>query len=175
MIAIDHFHIAKQLTNALNEIRKDEVKLIPSLNKIHFHKTRYHWLRNRHNLTESLHTELENQKAILQKTSIAWMLKEKARDIWHGIEPPTLTSWNQWLRIVKDSGLKPLQTMGEMIKKHLKGILNAMKVKVSNAKSEAINKNIKNLKRQAHGFKNMERFKSLIMLRYGRLETGFSH
>lgn len=40
LIVIDHFHIAKLLTAAVNDIRKSELLTVPSLDRIHLHKTR---------------------------------------------------------------------------------------------------------------------------------------
>jgi transposase len=50
-----------------------------------------------------------------------------------------------------------------------------MRTKTSNARAEAINKNIKNVGRVAHGFRNKERYKSAIFLRYGKLTTELAH
>ena len=103
------------------------------------------------------------------------MLKEKARDIWTGIEPSSRRSWTQWLYLAKSSGIKALELAAETIRAHLKGILTAMKHQSSNARAEAVNKNVKNLARLAHGFRNRDRYKSLIMFRYGQLDMSMTH
>lgn len=148
---------------------------MPSLNKLHSHKTRYVWLRNRHHLGGEEFLELTKQKSMMLKTAQAWLLKEKARDIWKGIEPPTKTSWKKWIKLATESGIKPMVTAAKTIQKHLQGILRAIQNDVSNARAEAINKNIKNLSRMAHGYRNKERYKALIMLRYDQLDMSFPH
>lgn len=175
LIAIDHFHVARLLTSALNDIRKAEMKELPNLQRMHLHKTRYYWLRNGEHLNTDVEQELESQKCMLQKTAIAWMLKEKARAIWKGIESPARSSWRHWFKIVNISDLKPLKTAADTIRNHLPGILNAMKYGESNARSEAMNKNIQNLRRAAHGYRNIERLKAMILLRYGKLDWSYSH
>ena len=175
MISIDHFHIAKVLTKAVNLIRKDDIKSLPSLERLKCHKGRYCWLRKGTALNEKSQEELTYQKTLMADTTIAWTLKEKARDIWYGIEPQTRRSWKHWFDLVNDSGLLPLITAAGTIHNHLDGIMTAIRTKTSNARAEAINKNIKNLGRIAHGYRNKERYKSAIYLRYGKLETKLTH
>jgi len=175
MISIDHFHIAKLLTKAVEHIRKEDAKTLPSLERMRFHKGRYCWLKKGTALSEGTLQELNYQRTLMIKTSMAWVLKEKARDIWYGVEPPTRCSWVKWFGLVRDSGLKPLEMVASTIRKHLDGIMTSMRTKTSNARAEAINKNIKNVGRVAHGFRNKERYKSAIFLRYGKLTTELAH
>ncbi|ASP39148.1 ISL3 family transposase [Bacterioplanes sanyensis] len=175
MISIDHFHVSKVLTTAVSSTRLSELKEQPSLDKLHSHKTRYLWLRNRHNLKVQQSNELNLQQTSMVKTAYVWMLKEKARDIWTGIEPANRRSWAQWLYLAQNSGIKALELAAETIRAHLKGILTAMKHQSSNARAEAVNKNVKNLARLAHGFRNRDRYKSLIMFRYGQLDMSMTH
>lgn len=175
MISIDHFHIAKILTKAVNLIRKDDIKSLPSLERMKCHKGRYCWLRKGTALNEKSQAELTYQKTLMADTTVAWTLKEKARDIWYGIEPQTRRSWKHWFDLVNDSGLLPLITAAGTIRNHLDGIMTSIRTKTSNARAEAINKNIKNLGRIAHGYKNKERYKLAIYLRYGKLETELIH
>jgi transposase len=55
-------------------------------------------------------------------------------------------------------------------KKHLAGILNAVLLKVTNARSEAVNARIQNLKRIACGYRDPERFRQAILFHLGRLD-----
>ncbi len=50
-----------------------------------------------------------------------------------------------------------------------------MKYGESNARSEVMNKSIQNLRQAAHGYRNIERLKAMIVLRYGKLDWGYSH
>lgn len=175
IISIDHFHVAKVLIKAVEEIRKSDMKKLPSLERLNIHRNRYVWLRNGRHLPEHLQPEIEYQRNIMQDTAIAWTIKEKARDIWHGHEPRTITSWKYWFRLVKKSALGPLITAAETIKKNLRGIMVAITTGTSNAKAEAINKTIKNLARISHGYRNKERYKNMIYLRLGKLDMCLDH
>ncbi|MDF1763007.1 MAG: transposase, partial [Oleibacter sp.] len=175
IISIDHFHVAKLLIKAVDEIRKSDIKKLPRLERLKIHRNRYVWFRNGRNLPEHLQPDIEYQRDIMQDTAIAWTLKEKARDILHGYEPKTITSWTHWFRLVKESALRPLIAAADTIKKNLKGIMVAITTGTSNAKAEAINKTIKNLARISHGYRNKERYKNMIYLRLGKLDMCLDH
>lgn len=175
MISIDHFHVAKVLTKAVEEVRKSDIKKLPGLERLKVHRGRYVWLRNGAQLPENLQAEMEYQKGFMNDTAIAWTLKEKVREIWNGYEPKTITSWQLWFRLVNDSALKPMITAADSIKQNLTGIMVAIKTGTSNARAESINKTIKNLARMSHGYRNKERYKNMIYLRLGKLNICLDH
>lgn len=175
LIGFDHFHVARAITRSVDEIRKQDMKNLPSLERLQVHKNRYLWLRNGSELDTESRAEIDSHSALMSNTTIAWTLKEKAREIWKGQEPQTRNSWKQWTRLAKATGLRPLIAVAEMVLKHLTGIVVAMKSGLSNSRAEALNKNIKNINRNAHGYRNKERYKTMIYFRFGKLDIGFSH
>ncbi|QQD20895.1 ISL3 family transposase [Oceanospirillaceae bacterium ASx5O] len=175
MIGFDHFHVARSLARSVDQIRKTDMKNLPSLERLHVHRNRYLWLRNGAELDVSSKDMILSHAPLMGNTIAAWTLKEKARDIWKGIEPKTRSSWKQWIKLVMNTGIKPLIAVAEMVRKHLDGIVLAMQSGHSNSRAEALNKNIKNLNRNAHGHRNQERYKAMIYLRFGNLDMSFSH
>jgi len=175
MIEFDHFHVARSLARTVDQIRKNDMKNLPRLDRLYVHKNRYLWLRNGNKLDSDYRNRILNHSPLMANTTIAWTLKEKARDIWKGIEPKTRNSWKHWIKLAKETRITPLITVAEMIMKHLDGIMVAMKNGHSNGRAEALNKNIKNLNRNAHGHRNKDRYKAMIYLRFGNLNTSFFH
>ena len=175
LIGFDHFHVARAITRSVDEVRKQDMKKLPSLERLQVHKNRYLWLRNGSELDTESRAEIDSHSALMSNTTIAWTLKEKAREIWKGKEPQTRNSWKQWARLARATGLRPLIAVAEMVLNHLTGIVVAMKSGFSNSRAEAINKIIKNLNRNAHGHRNKERYKAMIYFKFGRLDTSFSH
>ena len=57
-----------------------------------------------------------------------------------------------------------------MIKRHLHGILNAIVLGVTNARSEGINSRIQWIKYTARGFRNRDRFRTAIYFHLGGLD-----
>lgn len=171
IISFDHFHIAKMLTKALNQVRKKEIQNTSSLERLYFHRTRYTWLRNGRNLNLVEFNELNNLKAQLTQTATAWYLKEKARQIWHNYKKiGARTAWKFWIQLVNESKLSPLMRVAETIQENLTGIINSMYKDVSNTRAEAINRKIKDAGRRANGYRNLERYKTAIIFYFGQLD-----
>jgi transposase len=171
IISFDHFHIAKMLTAALDQVRKKEIQRMPPLDRLYFHKTRYTWLRNGQKLNNIETNKLHNLQGQLTLTATAWFLKEKAREIWYSYKKTGASrAWKQWIRLVNESNLKPLMSVAETIKSNLKGIINSMDKGVSNARAEAINRKIKDAGRRASGYRNLERYKTAIIFYFGQLD-----
>ncbi len=172
IIAYDHFHVAKMLTETLHRVRQSEVRSMPSVDQLYLHRTRYHWLRNGQHLDPVKSKHLETQKAYLHETATTWFFKEKAREIWQGYKQVgAKKAWKQWIALARDTAIVPLVAMSTTIEEKLKGILTAMRYGVSNARAEAINNKIKAMARRAYGFRNRERFKTAIMFYFGGLEV----
>lgn len=175
-IAFDHFHIAQSLTNALNMTRKSELMALDHSLRLEVHRTRFHWLRNRHSLTETHKQQLNGLVAALSDTALVWYFKEKARDIWKGNRVRgARAAWKDWIGLAKASGIKPLVTAAQQVEDHLWGILNAMRLQASNALAEAINSKVKFLKVKAFGYRNKERFKRAILFHFGGLALEPTH
>ncbi len=175
MIGFDHFHVARALTKSVDQIRKNDMKHLPRLDRLDVHRNRYLWLRNGADLDVASRERILGQSPLMADTTVAWTLKEKARDIWKGIEPKTRNSWKRWIRLAKRTRMPSLVAVADMIKKYLDGIVVAMKSGISNSRAEALNKNIKNLNRNAHGHRNKDRYISMIYLRFGGLDMSFTH
>ncbi|UXH99933.1 ISL3 family transposase [Photobacterium sp. TY1-4] len=176
LIAVDHFHVAKVLTKAVDDVRKQEANSLPTFLKRECHRTRYGWLKRNGNLAGRLRERINMLAKLMLNTGLSWALKEQARLIWYGSSiRRAKDQWLEWLALVKASGIKPLITAATTVKKHLPAILNAMRLKASNGLAEAINAKIQYMKLRAKGFRNKERFKTAILFYFGRLDMAFHH
>lgn len=170
-IAFDHFHIAQALNDALNATRKAELHTVEASLRQDVHRSRYSWLKHRRRLDEQERAKLNRLSRQLSKTTIAWYLKEKARTIWQGNRVRgARASWQDWIRLAKASDIRPIMTVAEQIEEKLWGILNAMRLKASNALAEALNSKIRGLRVRAKGYRSKERFKTAIMFHFGELD-----
>lgn len=175
-IAFDHFHIAQSLTEALNTTRKRELLTLDSQLRQEVHRSRFHWLRNRHSLTDSHRQQLNTLVAALSDTALVWYFKERARDIWKGNRVRgAKAAWKEWIGLAKASSIRPLVTVACQIEEHLWGILNAMRLQASNALAEAINSRVRLLRVRACGYRNKERFKRAILFHFGGLSLEPTH
>jgi transposase len=105
------------------------------------------------------------------KTSRAWMLKELAMEMWNNRDQETaqqiFTAWYAW---AIRSRLDPLKRVARMLRRHLQGVLNAIRSGVTNARVEGLNTTIQGLKRAARGFRSRERFRNAIYFHLGGLD-----
>jgi len=175
-IAFDHFHIAQSLTDALSATRKAEMRTVDMHLRQEAHQSRFHWLRNRHTLTDIQREKLNRLTMALSDTALVWYFKEKARDIWKGNRVRgAKAAWQEWIGLAKASSIRPLITVAGQIEDNLWGILNAMRLQASNALAEAINSKIRLLRVRACGFRNKERFKRAILFHFGGLVMEPTH
>src|ERR1700752_551626 len=63
---------------------------------------------------------------------------------------------NSWIDQLRWQRLKPMETLADMLLRHLDGILNYCRTKVPLGVVEAVNGNIKALLRRGRGYKNLE-------------------
>ncbi|MBI9056042.1 MAG: transposase [Bacteroidales bacterium] len=79
-------------------------------------------------------------------------------------------AWKRLLYWISHCRLKPMISVGKMIRKYFWGILNAIRLKSNNSMLEAKNARIQRIKKVACGFRNKERFKNAILFHLGGLE-----
>ncbi|MCM2681550.1 transposase, partial [Echinimonas agarilytica] len=111
------------------------------------HRSRYHWLRNRHHLKAHHGEQLNALTGHLVDTSLVWYFKEKARDIWKGNRVRGAKSaWQEWIELALVANIPALTNVANLIKGRLWGILNAMRHQVSNGLAEALNSRIRTIR-----------------------------
>lgn len=170
-IAFDKFHVIAHLTKAVNQVRIQENQAMMEDGSEDLKGTRFLWITAKENLSDKQADHLAVVKRIAKKTSKAWRLKEIARDLWCFTKKHhALKAWKRWCYDVKVSGLAPMQRVADMVLNHLQGIIMAILLKVTNARGEALNNKIQNLKRRACGFRNRVRFKHAILFHLGGLD-----
>jgi len=177
LIAFDRYHIAQHLNKAVNRVRAKEHRDLLSENKVsELSGSKFEWLRtssNWDNRTGSRPSFLKLSRANL-KTARAWRIKEVASSLWNyeylGVAEKR---WKQLLGWISRSRLEPMIKVGKTIRRYLWGILNAIRLKASNAMLESINSGIQRIKRMACGFRNRIRFRMSILFHFGGLDFGF--
>lgn len=175
LIAYDHFHIAKILNEALNNVRTSEVRAMPGIDQLHHYKTRFIWLKGDKSRDTTTQAQLSAQAQYLVSTSTVWYFKEQFREIWYRSKYTQIkTVWKNWIQLAKETGIKPLIGAATTVERCLQGILNATKYGVSNGRAEAINNNIKALGRQSRGYRSKERYKTAILFHFGNLDMKHS-
>jgi len=175
LICFDRFHVAQLFNRALDTVRRRESARYRK-GENPFVRTRFDWLRNSgktDNRTSRRRRFLALTRQAFQ-TSKAWRLKEQASRMWdYKQEGRAEKAWLNLTRRLTHSCIPELKKLGKTIKRHLTGILNAIKLRVNSGKAEARNGCIQRIKRMACGFRDKARFGLEILFQYGGLNTAY--
>ncbi len=171
-VAFDYFHVAKALSKAVDNTRKSELHRVDDALRRDIHRSRYDWLRRGSRLSAFARERMQARSASLRDTAMVWMRKEKAREIWHADYHPrqSAKAWNVWIQAVRRSGITALRGVANQIETRLWGILNVMRLGVSNAGAEALNRQIRAMRVKARGYRNKARFVLGILFHYGKFD-----
>jgi transposase len=176
-IAFDRYHVAGHLGKAVNKVRAQEHReLLKTFGRSDLKGTKYDWLKNSartDNRSAKRKDFLKLSRSNL-KTARAWRIKEAAGLLWNFVyEAVAEKRWKELIGWMNRSRLEPIIKAAKMIKSYLWGILNAIRLKSTNADLESMNSGIQRIKRMACGFRNRERFRMAILFHFGGLEIGF--
>jgi transposase len=172
---VDPFHVVQLATEALDLVRRELARQarkarhgapgpVPDLRG-----ARYALVKNPEHLTGHQKQALSK----IQHTNLplyrAYLLKEQLRQIYRvpaKHAPALLDAWLQWAR---RSRLEPFRKLARTITRQRPGIEAAIQHGLSNARTEAINTNIRLITRRAFGFHKPEALIALAMLTLGGL------
>ena len=133
--------------------------------------SKYHWLRNRSNMSWHQQRNFSALRQSSLKTARAWAIKEFASRLWeYRSRTWAYKGWKRLINWMARSRLKPMQQTAKTLRKHLWGILNAVILGVNNSHAESMNSRIKTVKTRARGFRNKQRFRNAIYFHLGGLQ-----
>lgn len=170
-IVFDKFHIAKHLSEAVDQVRRREHKQLKAAGDDRLAGTRYDWLRH----PARMEPEDRKQFAALRdsnlKTAPAWALKEARMGFFiYVYERPARKHFRWWHNWAVRSGLKPMIEKARMLKRRFKNVITYVKHRITNAASESINSKVQWVKYTARGFRNKSNFVTAIYFHCGDLD-----
>ena len=170
-ICFDHFHVTQKVIEAVNEVRKQEQRMLPEeIDKTDFFRSRFLFLYNEENVPDKRIEQFERLKKIAVKTSRAWAIKENFRDIWScSTLEAAETFFKKWFWWATHSRLEPVRKAAHTIKNHWQGVANAIVYKITNACTEGLNSKMEKMKRDAYGFRSKDRFRIAALFHCGGL------
>jgi transposase len=166
-LTFDKFHIMKVLNEAVDKVRRCEQKGRPELKG-----TRYIWLKNPANITQSQFNTLKNltfSKTNL-KTSRAFQIKLNFQELFE--QPPYLAEayLKKWYFWATHSRLEPIKEAAYTIKRHWDGVLRWFKSALTNGLLEGLNSLVQAAKARARGFRTTRNLITIIYLVGGKLD-----
>lgn len=165
-IVHDRFHLIKYLNNAIDKVRKREVKKNEELIN-----SRYALLKNQENLTEKQQIKFNAIMSANYQVAKAWQVKENFKSLFNQ-ETEMINGFilfNKWILSSVKHDIKEVTKVINMFNNHIKGVVNALITNFNNAMAERLNGKIQELKTIGKGFRTFSKFRSAILFFYGGL------
>ena len=169
-ILFDRFHIVKHLNEAVEEVRRSEMRRLSGKEKVVFKRSRWLLLKNPWNLTgeqkERLSTMVRWDLPIVR----AYYHKEAFQLFWDYRQPKRAKDHlEKWMRSAMSSRLEPFKKFVRTLRSHLDGVLSWTGHRVSNGAVEGMNNKIKSISHRSFGFRSAENFIAAIYHNCARL------
>lgn len=171
-IVFDRFHIMREMTRAVDTVRKQEHRTFLREGGVSpVTGTKYLWLFGAERLPADRTDAFAAVQALHLKVGRAWAIKEALRDLWTYRQGAAVrrffTRWYGW---AIRSRLEPVKQVARMIQRHLDGVLRYAKHPITNGVAEGLNSKIMSIKRKAGGFRNAQHFTTAIYFHCGGLD-----
>ncbi len=176
LIVLDHFHVKKYLNDAVDTVRKEELKRARQQNNgelsaiLHCNK-RFILMQNK--VTNKKQDLLEKLANLNERVYQAMLLKEQFVSIY--TDPRTARrTLKEWIIAAIKSKIPAFVELGYKFFRKRNYLLNYFLCKITTAISEGINNKIKRLSRMAYGYKNIHYFLLKIHQHCGLLNPRLS-
>lgn len=167
----DKFHVAKGLSEAVDQVRRAENKSLAAAGDERLKGTRQLWLFAAPNLSRPQRRRFDAIKKAGLKTARAWAMKEQFRWFWRHVYRTSAEGFfTRWFGWASRSRLGPMKRAAKTLKRHLPGLLNYFRHRITNATSEGYNSVIQSLRYAARGFRNFANYRARILFYCGKLD-----
>lgn len=175
-VTYDRFHVMKLIGDAVDEVRRIEVKERPELKG-----TRFDWLRNPGSLSAAGCERVISFFRMNLRTAKAYQLRLNLQNLWSmpsaELAREYLRRWCTWAtRVTKSkdptraAGFEPLRRAVQTIRSHTDGILAYYRRHMTTGFLEGINSLVQAARARARGYRNIETFKTMVYLIAGKLD-----
>lgn len=162
LIVLDHFHVKKYLNDALDTVRKEELRKArkdnnDELSQILHCNQRFILMQSK---TSKRKQDILNKLAVLnERLYHAMLLKEQFLAVYKAKDQKTArTNLKEWIIAAMKSKIAPFVELGTKFFRKRHFILNYFVCNITTAISEGINNKIKRLSRMAYGYRDVYYF-----------------
>lgn len=171
-IVFDRFHIMRDITTAVDLVRKHEHRrLLQATGTSVLTGTKYLWLYGGERLPAARRGTFRHLRTLNLKVGRAWAIKEALRTLWAYRQPAAVGRFfRQWYGWARRSQLEPIRRVAATLRRHLPGVLRYCQHRITNGVAEGLNSKIMTIKRKACGFRNPHHFTTAIYFHCGGLD-----
>ncbi len=165
-IIFDRFHVQRLVQDAVDEVRRDEVRAAASKEERKQLKgTRWSLLKSVWNLSlfDSLRLSLLQREN--KRLYRAYLLKEALVAVLDcRYEPLARQKLDEWIRWARRSRLKPFKRVAATLRDYADGILAYVRSGLSNGRTEGLNGKARTITRRSYGFHSAHGLIALLKL-----------
>lgn len=163
-IIIDKYHFIRQVTWAIESVRKRLQKTMPTKLRKYYKRSRKLILTRYHKLSDENKEACDLMLLYNDDLRSAHNLKEWFYKICQDkrYSYQRVEFWN-WVKFAETSGIPEFEKCAATYRNWSEGILNAFKYGYTNGPVEGFNNKIKVLKRTSYGIRNFKRFRTRII------------
>jgi transposase len=170
-IVFDKFHIAKDLSEAVDLVRRKKNKQLRAASDDWLAGTRCDWLKHPAKMDPADRREFATLKNSALKTARAWVLKESMMAFFaYFYERPARKHYRWWHNWAVRGGLQPMIDKARMNQRRFGNIVTYLKHRITNAPGKSINSKMQWVKHAARGFRSKTNFKTAIYFHCGGLD-----
>lgn len=176
LLVFDRFHVQRLAHDALDEVRRDEVREASAADKPALKGTRWALQKNPWNL----HRFERDKLATLQRTNRpiyrAYLLKESLLAILDRRQAQVAENkLDEWLDWARRSLLQPFVRLAKTIEVHRDGILAYVRTRLTNGCVEGLNGKARTITRRAFGFHSAASLIAMLFLCCGNIQLSPAH
>ena len=164
-IIFDRFHVQRLAHDAVDEVRREEVRKAAPQDRAALKHTRWALHKNPWNLLDFEHDRLAQLQKANRSIYRAYLLKESLLAVLGrkqiNVARRKLDEWIAWAR---RSRLRAFARLSKTIEKHRDGILAYVQTGLSNGRSEALNGKARTITRRSYGFHSARALIAMLFL-----------
>ena len=170
-LVIDRFHLVKALNQAVDEVRKEQWRVLDTRGRKAIKGLR--WLLSMHSRRRTKgHTRFLNSlRNSNRRIHRAWVLKDEFEHFWtYRYRASAQKFLRAWMTAALRSRIPTLRTFVGTLRTHLVHILAFVDRPLTNAVGEGLNRIVKIVKNRASGYRHLDSFADMIYLTVGDLD-----
>ena len=165
-IVFDRFHVQKLANEALDEVRREQVRHLGDSDAARaIKRSRWSLLKKPEDLTQGQRLKLSDIERENKPLFRAYLLKEALAEALSRKQPGRAgRELKRWIGWAARSHLKPFRRLSRTIRRYLPGILAYVKERLTNGLVEGFNGKTRMIARRAFGFHTAAALAGMIML-----------
>jgi transposase len=175
-LVFDRFHVQRLAHDALDEVRRDEVREAAPEDKAKLKHTRWALQKNPWNLRDVEHEKLSMLQRTNRRIYRAYLLKEGLLAVLDrrqvNVADAKLDEWLSWARRSK---LAPFVRLANTVDEHKGGILAYVRTRLNNGRVEGLNGKARTITRRAYGFHCAASLIAMLFLCCGNIQLHPMH